>query len=451
MRIGCGLLALFTLLTYTPELQNFFGEHAWRDRETTHKANSEYPWAVEPLFSWGMDIRMAEPATAAQTLYAKYYLERWGQPPPPPFPQDLEETYRQLSNKLGKEPTGQQLAEANEEARFYDNYLEYWTVDYRRAFDHGAPQWSLWFHITDSTWMMVIHWCFILVTFLFMIGFCTRFTSVLAWFVALNYIHRSITTLFGVDTMMIITLLYLAIGPSGATLSVDRVISRWWRRTRHRFGFGAPADAAAPLKPTRVELERPAPSMTANLAIRLMQVHLCIIYAAAGLAKLKGESWWSGWSIWGTLANSEFAPLQNSVYAWVLQSLCSSPAVLYPFLFVGTYFTLFFEICYPFLIWNRRTRWLILSMAIVLHGGIGLLMGLRTFAFAMLVMNIVFLPAPTVYWLIGLFRFKKRSDKAGEPPRPRPEKKEPVETTVAAGDPATEQTGAVQMRVKRKK
>ena len=40
------------------------------------------------------------------------------------------------------------------------------------------------------------------------------------------------------------------------------------------------------------------PAITANLAIRLIQVHFCVIYAYAGLSKLQGGAWWSGEAVW---------------------------------------------------------------------------------------------------------------------------------------------------------
>src|SRR5205823_3217939 len=64
-------------------------------------------------------------------------------------------------------------------------------------------------------------------------------------------------------------------------------------------------------------------------------------------------------------------------------------------------FTLFFEIGYAFLIWRPSTRWLILGMAITLHGFIGVFMGLKTFSLMMLTMNLAFVPPETVRWFVG--------------------------------------------------
>ena len=48
------------------------------------------------------------------------------------------------------------------------------------------------------------------------------------------------------------------------------------------------------------------PTVSANLALRLIQLHLVVIYGMAGLGKLQGPSWWNGMAIWGTMTAGEF-------------------------------------------------------------------------------------------------------------------------------------------------
>ena len=93
-------------------------------------------------------------------------------------------------------------------------------------------------------------------------------TSVLALFTAISYTHRVPAALFGLDQINIMLTLYLAIGPSGQTL-----VAR---------SLAAPAQSWATRRPGR------APSASANLAQRLIQVHMCVIYLFAGLSKLQG-------------------------------------------------------------------------------------------------------------------------------------------------------------------
>src|SRR5262249_32338339 len=168
----------------------------------------------------------------------------------------------------------------------------------------GNYSWSVWFHVTDPAAMRLVHAGGLAILVLFTLGIWTRVSAVLAWLVAMSYIQRSPITLFGMDTIISILLLYLMIGPSGAALSVDRLLARR-RALRHG------------LPPPEVE-----PLVSANLALRLMQVHFCFIYAAAGLSKLLGGAWWNGTALWGTLANYEFTPIRFAAYAAALRWLC---------------------------------------------------------------------------------------------------------------------------------
>jgi hypothetical protein len=288
----------------------------------------------------------------------------------------------------------------------------------------GKPIWSVWFHVTDPTGMAVVHGAICLVTFLFTIGFCTRITAVLTWIGQLSYIHRTTQVLFGVDTMMTILLLYLMIGPSGAAYSVDNLIARWWSRAkadiigRWRAFWRKPAGTILSVPVP----SHPLPSVSANVAIRLLQVHVCFVYLAAGLAKMLGQSWWNGTAVWYTLANYEFAPMQFEIYNKILRLLGHNQMVLLGFLTMACYFTLFFEIGYAFLIWRPATRWLMLGMAIVLHGMIGLFMGLKTFSLMMLVMNMAFLKPEEVRWFFGMFtRGGRKELSASKSPAPVPE------------------------------
>jgi len=50
------------------------------------------------------------------------------------------------------------------------------------------------------------------------------------------------------------------------------------------------------------------------------------------------------------------------------------------------------------LVWNLKARPLVLAMAVLVHGGIALAMGMITFGLVMLIANLAFVPAA---WLRG--------------------------------------------------
>lgn len=197
---------------------------------------------------------------------------------------------------------------------------------------------------------------------LFTLGLFTRVISILAFGVVLAYINRNGAMLFGLDQITSMLCLYLAIGPSGSALSLDRLVarSRNWRR---QLGFRSRSEP--PPEDRR--------SVGANLAIRLIQVHMCLIYLCAGLAK-RGDAWWDGTAIWRVLATYEFQIFDPRWFA-------DYPGVLA----LAGYVTVLWELSFCVLIWNRLLRPLVLVVAVLLHAGIGLFMGLPTFGVLMLV------------------------------------------------------------------
>ncbi|MDZ4658978.1 MAG: HTTM domain-containing protein [Bythopirellula sp.] len=229
-----------------------------------------------------------------------------------------------------------------------------------------GEQWSVWsvfFWIKPGWLLWCVHIIALLVFFCLMIGLFSRTMAVLAFLFAVSYAHRvSPGAFFGLDKTNCMLALYLMLGPCGARYSLDSV-----RRVRK--GITTPV----------------APSTAANLAIRLLQVHLCIIYFFSGLAKYTGENWHAGTAVWWALANQEY---QSIDMTW----LANWPLLVA----LATHATVFWELSYWALVWNRFTRPLVLWMAIFVHAGIALFMGMITFGVAMIIANLAFLTPQTV-------------------------------------------------------
>jgi hypothetical protein len=212
---------------------------------------------------------------------------------------------------------------------------------------------SFWWHVAPE-WAAPVHWLSLAILALFTVGLFTRVTAVLAWLVTVSYANRLFFATFGLDQINVFLAFYLAISPCGAALSLDR-----WRKAR-RCGLEDRWTAA--------------PSIGANVAIRLIQIHMCIVYLFAGLAKLEGESWWSGYAMWQAFANYEYQTLDMTwlaphVYVWNFM----------------THFTVAWEISFCGLIWFPLLRPIVLFFAVLLHLGIGLCLGMWTFGLVMLI------------------------------------------------------------------
>jgi predicted DCC family thiol-disulfide oxidoreductase YuxK len=133
----------------------------------------------------------------------------------------------------------------------------------------------------------------------------------------------------------------------------------------------------------------PRSTISANLALRLIQLHLVFIYAMAGLAKVQGPSWWNGMALWGTMTAGEFVTRDFTALAgWPM---------LVNFL---THASLALELLYPILVWIPVLRPLMIAGAIVLHLGIAIVApGLTEFGLVMIGANLAFLSGS---WLRSL-------------------------------------------------
>jgi hypothetical protein len=216
--------------------------------------------------------------------------------------------------------------------------------------DHA---WSYFWLIQSRDLLWTVHIAALIVFALLTLGLFTRVVSVLAFLAAVSYVHRVPGALFGLDQINVMLAMYLMVGPSGDAWSLDRL------RASRRAGES---------------LQPALPTVGANLAIRLIQLHMCVIYFFAGLSKLQGLSWWTGSALWGAFANLEY---QTVDMTWMANHPLGVALI--------TQTTVYWEMFFCVLIWPRLVRPLYLAGAIPLHIGIGLCMGMMTFGLIMLV------------------------------------------------------------------
>lgn len=233
----------------------------------------------------------------------------------------------------------------------------------------GPYRVSLLDYFSDATSLYLIHGITLLVLIAFTVGFQTRWTSILSFVLYMTYFHRAPILTTVVEPVVAMLLLYLAIGPSGAALSVDA----WLRRRK------SPATAAA------------APSYQATLALRLIQVHTAIIYFMMFAGKSHGNFvWWNGNAV-GWLTARPGAALVD--LRW-----------LYQWQYVLNFWTMAivaFELAFALLIWNRTARPLLIFTSAVMWTGTALLTGLVPFCLAMFAAGLAFVSAEQWNGLCG--------------------------------------------------
>lgn len=237
---------------------------------------------------------------------------------------------------------------------------------------------SLWMYVSSERIASALYGLLVASAFCFMIGLCSRSTNLILWIGHLSFVHRSYAAWYGLDSIIAMLLFYQLIGPTGAAVSVDA----WWNRRQQKNQPDASTGSPE--------------SWTANLSLRMIQVHMCIIYTCSGLAKLQGKSWWDGTAVWKSVANND---LSRFDLRWVahfsdqtIDFLSASASAV----------TIAWEASFMFLIWNLRLRPLILFGAVVLHGGIGIVMGLEAFAAIMLTGCLTFISPSAMRTFLNL-------------------------------------------------
>ena len=193
-----------------------------------------------------------------------------------------------------------------------------------QGLDGRVYAWTYLWYVDSPTVLWILHLAAIGVFVCLMLGLWSRITSILAAVITICYCHREIGALFGLDQINAYLALYLAIGPCGDAWSLDR----WFAQRK----------SPRPLPP-------PAATSGATLAIRLMQVHLCVIYLFGGLGKIKGDTWWDGSAVWWSVASLEYQSLDMTWlvrHRWLIALL--------------THITVFWETFYCFFVWSKLTR-----------------------------------------------------------------------------------------------
>jgi hypothetical protein len=224
--------------------------------------------------------------------------------------------------------------------------------------------WSYFDYLQTTSALWAGYSAGLIVLMLFTAGVFSRATSFLAWVVVLSMIQRGPMLAGPVEDVLAMVMLYLWIGPSGASCSIDS-----WLRRRST-------------NPGRLN-GRPELSWSATVSIRLMQLHLSAVYFLMAIAKMKVDSWWSGTAVWWISA-SEGPRLVD--LTWLAKNTFTTYIMN-----AWTHLIVFFELAFSLLVWNRLARPLMLAFAVPVWIGTAIVTDLFLFALMMLVANLAFL------------------------------------------------------------
>ncbi|MEV0090349.1 HTTM domain-containing protein [Streptomyces sp. NPDC050738] len=127
-----------------------------------------------------------------------------------------------------------------------------------------------------------------------------------------------------------------------------------------------------------------------NATMVVIMAEVCLVYSSAGWYKIQGSRWQDGTALYYPLKLDYFTPWPG------LSSLLATSGVIVMLL---TYGTVIVQVAFPFTLFNRRVKNVLLVMMMLEHAGIALLLGLPFFSMAMIAADAVFLPTVFLVWL----------------------------------------------------
>ncbi|MET8448854.1 HTTM domain-containing protein [Streptomyces sp. NPDC005209] len=158
-----------------------------------------------------------------------------------------------------------------------------------------------------------------------------------------------------------------------------------------------------------------------NGALLVIMAEACLIYATAGWYKIQGSRWQDGTAVYYPLHLDSFSPWPS------LADLLSSNGTM---VMLVTYGTVIVQVAFPFTLFNRRVKNVLLAAMMTEHAVIAVVLGLPFFSLAMIATDAVFLPTSFLHRLGGWAarargRLLRRADRTLPSPR-APEESEPA-------------------------
>lgn len=201
------------------------------------------------------------------------------------------------------------------------------------------------------------------VTLVWLLGWRTRLMTPLVFLFLWSLRERNSFLSDGGDNISTIVLFYAIFANLGAHFSVDS------------------SRVAVTATDTRTTWQK-CLTVIHNATILAIAIQVSVVYVVSGLYKVQGEMWQNGTALYYIMRVDEFTWPGYSEYVYQNVYLIN----------LLTYLTVAFQVAFPLLLFlNRYTRLFALGWAICFHLGIGMFMGLLTFAGYMLAAEVTLL------------------------------------------------------------
>lgn len=322
-----------------------------------------------------------------------------------------------------------------------------WSFDLAKRLVSGNGAFTVLLWSDTRLWVELVYHAAIVVGVLLVLGWRTRTTSVLFMVCVLSLQNRSVFVGDGGDNVIHLMSIYLVLTRCGQVWSLD---ARRLRRAAQPLPGGAPGEQAEAADRTGIVVwavvgvalfvaqvsgfaslpffdrglipgvgwglifwglwlvhavwwwlgRRPEsePRLVADVMAKLVHngamliivVEVCFIYSTAGWYKIQGSRWEDGTAVYYPFHLDYFNPWPS------LSDIIGDSGLL---VMLITYGTVIVQVAFPFTLFNRRVKNVLLVGMMLEHASIAVLLGLPFFSLAMIAADAVFLPTSFLRWL----------------------------------------------------
>ena len=346
-----------------------------------------------------------------------------------------------------------------------------WSFDLGKRLISETDAFTLLMWSRSDFWFELVYLLAVAAAVMMLLGWRTRTASVLFMVGVLSLQNRSIFMGDGGDNVIHLMATYLVVTRCGQVWSLDaRRARRQAERAAAEPGAPAPPDrvgavlwavtgaalAAATVlghlswgwalifwglwvahavwwavRRARSDEPRTVCDVLANLAhnagLFVIMAQVCFIYATAGWYKVQGTRWQDGTAVYYPLKLDYFTPWPG------LADMMASNGTMIMLLGYGTVIV---QVAFPFTLFNRRLKNVLLTIMIIDHASIAVIMGLPFFSAAMISADLVFLPTIFLVWAGAKVTGLKNLLLGRLPGTDPPGKQPPQPPDAAAADPA---------------
>ena len=318
-----------------------------------------------------------------------------------------------------------------------------WGFDLAKRLVAGNHAFTTLLWSDSRGWFELVYAVALVSSAMLLVGWRTRTASVLFMIGVLSLQNRSVFMGDGGDNVIHLMAIYLVFTRCGQVWSIDRRIAE---RAAARSGADGPAADPAPLLPSRGAgadpagialwtllgaalavatamgklstvwavalwagllvqalwwaVRRYAPgeprtvldimaNVIHNGAMLVIVVEVCLIYSTAGWYKIQGSRWEDGTALYYPLHLDDFSPWPALSHTLAGNSLM---------VMLITYGTVMVQVAFPFTLFNRRVKNVLLVAMMLEHASIAVVLGLPFFSLAMIAADAVFLPTGFLRW-----------------------------------------------------